>query len=315
MDFDDKSSWEYLFKVYWVLLKGKLSLTIDELMKAKNPWKGPPLAVSNGNRLSSIELHGGNEDKSFVSGHSCTDLEASNAKRRKITKSPEVLTQENSSCAENSGGDRITPIHGDTNWASKELLEFVAHMRNGDISVMSQFDVQALLLEYIKRNKLRDPRQKCQIVCDSRLLTMFGKARVGHFEMLKLLENHFLIKEDVSVNNIITAGLVNSVDSQMESDQKCDSQMTMINDKRRKMRKRIDERVLPTNLDAYAAIDVHNINLIYLRRNLLEILLDDAEKFHKKVVGSIVRIRISSNDQTPEMHRLVRVVGINFITC
>ncbi|KAJ0646776.1 putative chromatin regulator PHD family [Helianthus annuus] len=38
-DFDDKLSWEYLFKVYWVYLKGKLSLTLDELTQAKNRGK------------------------------------------------------------------------------------------------------------------------------------------------------------------------------------------------------------------------------------------------------------------------------------
>ena len=292
MDFDDKSSWEYLFKVYWVLLKEKLLLTLDELMKAKNPWKGPPVVVSN--RISSIELSGGNEDKSHVSGNSYADLEALNAKRRKIIKNPKVLVQENSLHAEKSGGDKVTHVDASTEWATKELLEFVAHMRNGDTSVMSQFDVQALLLEYVKRNKLRDPRQKCQIVCDSRLLNMFRKARVAHFEMLNLLEDHFHIKEDIPVKNTITSGLVDSGCNQML--------------------KTIDERGLPTNLDAYAAIDVHNINLIYLRRNLLENLVDDADKFHKKVVNSIVRIKIPSSDQRPDMHRLVQVVGINFST-
>ncbi|TYG73759.1 hypothetical protein E1A91_D04G122200v1 [Gossypium mustelinum] len=39
VDFDDKTSWEYLFKVYWVLLKEKLALSLDELTNATNPWK------------------------------------------------------------------------------------------------------------------------------------------------------------------------------------------------------------------------------------------------------------------------------------
>ncbi|KAH0701651.1 hypothetical protein KY285_015929 [Solanum tuberosum] len=37
VDFDDKGSWEYLFKLYWVYLKEKLSLTLCELIQAKNP--------------------------------------------------------------------------------------------------------------------------------------------------------------------------------------------------------------------------------------------------------------------------------------
>ncbi|KAJ8549177.1 hypothetical protein K7X08_032884 [Anisodus acutangulus] len=39
VDFDDKGSWEYLFKLYWAYLRDKLSLTLSELIQAKNPEK------------------------------------------------------------------------------------------------------------------------------------------------------------------------------------------------------------------------------------------------------------------------------------
>ncbi|MBO8631137.1 hypothetical protein INO08_15640, partial [Staphylococcus aureus] len=81
-------------------------------------------------------------------------------------------------------------------------------------------------------------------------------------------------------------------------------------DKRRKSRKRVDERGrLQTNLDDFAAIDVHNINLIYLRRKVLEDMLVDMDKFQEKVVGSFVRIRISGTAQNQDLYRLVQVVG------
>lgn len=307
VDFDDQTSWEYLFKVYWVLLKGKLSLTLDELVKAKNPWKAPPVAASNWGYSGKIYV--GNGDQNSVSANCCANIETVNAKRRKVDKLPKVLGKESSLPVEKSGGDRVGHFHEETSWASKELLEFVSHMRNGDTFVMTRSDVQDLLADYIKRNDLRDPCQKCQIVCDSRLLSMFGRARLGHIEMLNLLESHFLIKNDVPVRSIITARLLDAVGSQMESDWNYDSQMTLVNDKRRKVRKRIDDKGLPTDLEAYAATNAHNINLIYLRRNLLENLVDDAEKFHQKVVGSFVRIKVNTSDSKPEMHRLVRVVG------
>lgn len=81
-------------------------------------------------------------------------------------------------------------------------------------------------------------------------------------------------------------------------------------DKKRKTRRKGEERGPQTNLDEYAAIDVHNINLIYLRRNLMESLIVDNEKFHEKVVGKFVRIRISGSDQKQDLYRLVQVVGI-----
>ncbi|XP_015889668.3 zinc finger CCCH domain-containing protein 44 isoform X1 [Ziziphus jujuba] len=300
VDFDDKSSWEYLFKVYWIFLKRKLSLTLDELIRAKNPWKGPPVIASKG-QCSSGFYYGSN--KNSISGNSYADLEVINLKR-KTTKKPNALSEEDCLGIGKLGGGRVT-FSGDTIWASKALLEFVAHMKNGDTSILSQFDVQALLLEYIKRNNLRDPRRKCQIICDSRLLNLFGKACVGHIEMLKLLESHFLIKEGPRADNSIQDGCVDAVCSHGNSD----SHTMMVNDKKRKTRKRVDEQRQQTNPDAYAAIDVHNINLIFLRRNLVENLIDDADKFHDKVVGSFVRIKISSGDQKQDMHRLVQVVG------
>lgn len=307
MDFDDKSSWEYLFKVYWILLKGKLSLTLDELIKAKNPWKPPPVIASKGE--SSGEFYDGSNETS-VSGNSYADPKAIYLKG-KIKKNPKSLSKEDCLGTSKLGGDTVAPSSGDTNWASKELLEFVAHMKNGDISVLSQFDVQALLLEYIKKNNLRDPHQKCQIVCDSRLLNLFGKACVGHLEMLKLLESHFLIKEGSGADTTMQVGCVDAFARQVESDWSYDNQIMTVNDKRHKTRRRIDERRQQSNPDAYAAIDVYNINLIYMRRDLMVNLIDDADKFHDKVVGSIVRIRISSGDQKPDVHRLVQVVGIN----
>ncbi|KAA8536046.1 hypothetical protein F0562_028524 [Nyssa sinensis] len=200
VDFDDKSSWEYLFKDYWIDLKAKLSLSLDELAQAKNPWKGSDVLA--GKQESPEELYDATNDGDSGSDSS-ENLELSKPKRRKAKKRSKSVTKEEdlpSASVANGAEGSSTP--GNTEWASKELQEFVMHMKNGDKSVLSQFDVQALLLEYIKRNKLRDPRRKSQIICDLRLENLFGKARVGHFEMLKLLESHFLIKEDSQIDDI-----------------------------------------------------------------------------------------------------------------
>ena len=80
-------------------------------------------------------------------------------------------------------------------------------------------------------------------------------------------------------------------------------------DKKRKTRRKGDGKGPQSNLDDYAAIDTHNINLIYLRRNLVEDLIDDAANFHDKVVGAFARIRISGSGQKQDLYRLVQVVG------
>ena len=310
VDFDDKSSWEYLFKVYWIYLKGKLSLTLEELTRAKNPWKGAGVMARK--KESSDELYDANDDKGSSSDGSSGHLEANISKRRKTKKQPKFLNKDNSLNVGILDDSRRMCLPEGTEWASKDLLELVAHMKNGDTSVLSQFDVQALLLEYIKRNNLRDPRRKSQIICDSRLRNLFGKARVGHFEMLKLLESHFLIKEHSRADLIMRGGVVDSLASQVDADENNDYQLMKIKDKKHKTRKKSDERGPQTNLDEYAAIDVHNISLIYLRRILMENLIEEVETFQTKVVGSIVRIRIPGSDQKQDMYRLVQVVGIYY---
>ncbi|KAL6959979.1 hypothetical protein U1Q18_040126 [Sarracenia purpurea var. burkii] len=306
VDFDDKSSWEYLFKVYWIYLKDKLSLTLEEITQAKNPWKAAGTVACK--RQSLNKYYGGFDGKGSISDGPFGHLETNDSRRKRTKEQPKLPNNEESLSTGKSSIDDSTASIRSAEWASKELLQFVAHMKNGDTSVLTQFDVQGLLLEYIKRNNLRDPRRKSQIVCDLRLKTLFGKKRVGHIEMLKLLEFHFLIKED-PMKDVIQDKVGDAVLSQAEGAGNNENQLTTGKDKKRKTRRKGEERGKQINLDEYAAISVHNINLIYLRRHLMEALIVDNGNFHEKVVGSIVRIRISSGDQKQDMYRLVQVVG------
>ncbi|CAH1437200.1 unnamed protein product [Lactuca virosa] len=292
VDFDDKTSWEYLFKVYWNYLKGKLSLTFSEIIAAQSPWE-------RSETIPSIE----STSHISASGRRSITLDTSfgNHEANNISKSSKTSEQTNEPTKE-------TPsVVESKEWASKELLDFISHMKNGDVSVLSQFDVQALLLDYIKRNNLRDPRKKTQIICDTRLKNLFGKPRVGHIEMLKLLELHFFLKEDDSSQKNSIENNTVSV-KQVDADCKPDN-MVMVSNKERRSHRKAEQRVTQNKLDEYASIDVHNMNLIYLRRNLMEKMFEDSEKFHEKVVGSIVQIRISGSDQKDDMYRLVQVVG------
>ncbi|GFP83265.1 zinc finger CCCH domain-containing protein 19 [Phtheirospermum japonicum] len=383
VDFDDQTSWEYLFKVYWVILKEKLSLRLDELTQAQNPWKAVatvdykpllhnavPSVVSlevpiSYNSTEHLELNKPHVEFSLPQNETPPPSTGINVEKLNndtgneitvetgidkvtvetvigkvtvetvIDKVTDVLgikeeashepgiekgrdevsivqdTEKKCICkhTNNKEPDKLG-IDSSTEWATKDLLEFVAHTKNGDTSAISQFDVQTLLLDYIKRNNLRDPRRKSQIICDQRLRNLFGKPRVGHIEMLKLLEFHFLVKEDSKKNSFIPAGFVSSAASEMEVNGNTNGLPLPIKSRKRKTRKKSDERAPPqNNLSEYAAVDVHNINLIYLRRNLMENLIDDRENFNNKVIGAIVRIRISSNEQKQDVHRLVQVVG------
>ncbi|KAL9229638.1 hypothetical protein vseg_005086 [Gypsophila vaccaria] len=300
VDFDDTTSWEYLFKVYWIYLKEKEALTLDQLIRASNPWKV--------NEVKSIATFKQKARDTYFSNSSLRS-EANNPKRIKTRKQQPLIMD--SQKIDKAASNKVPGLLGQPDWASKELLEFVAYAKNGDLSTVSEFDVQTLLLDYIKNHNLRDPRQKCQIICDKRLENLFGKERVGHFEMLRLLENHF--KKESSANCVIRGAAMNPLSGLLKEGLTVDSQ-TPCSDTRRQIRRNKDDRGRQINLGAFAAIDAHNINLIYLKRGLLETLMLDAEKFHDKVVGSVVRIKLSSNDQKRDMHRLVRVIGTSKAT-
>ncbi|KAG8057522.1 hypothetical protein GUJ93_ZPchr0002g25154 [Zizania palustris] len=234
--------------------------------------------------------------------------DAKNSTGKKVRKlSKRALSSEHRPRESESVGTSTSSAE-ETSWASKELLDFVATVKNGDTSVLSQFEVQALLLEYIKRENLRDPRRKSQIICDSLLKSIFGKHRVGHFEMLKLLESHFLMSVVSPVEIDDNHGGVVDPDPSQVADGNSEASVVMSSEKKKKSRK-YDQKALLTNLDDYAAIDNHNISLMYLRRNLLEELIGEVDTFDEKVLGSFVRIRIPGTGQRQDIYRLVQIVG------
>ncbi|XWS62723.1 hypothetical protein CRYUN_Cryun06bG0035400 [Craigia yunnanensis] len=307
VDFDDRSSWEYLFKDYWIDLKRRSSITSDELAQAKNPWKGSEYRAAK--HESPNELYGFNDGGGYGSDSSAGNAEVTVSKRRKTRSQSKSRAREGDSPSSMTASDEGTFTDENAEWASKELLEVVMHMRNGDKCVLSRMELSQLILDYIQKHKLRDRRNKSYVICDSRLKNLFGKPRVGHIEMLNLLDPHiFFTKEDSRTDNL-QGSVVDAEANQQEADWNSDALTKTGKDKKRKTRKKGDARGLQSNLDDYAAIDMHNINLIYLRRNLVEDLIEDTETFHDKVVGSFVRIRISGAGQKQDLYRLVQVVG------
>ncbi|XP_047310147.1 zinc finger CCCH domain-containing protein 44-like [Impatiens glandulifera] len=304
VDFDDKTSWEYLFKMYWLYTKDKLSLTLDELTKAKTPRKAAGNTAFKGKDLVTVSGNKNCRRPTLDAHYKCNDLDVNSTVINQQIKISHNIDSPAINTPSTDGGALVT---GSAKWASKELLAFVAHIKNGETSVLSLHDVQILLQGYVQRNNLHDPIHKSQIICDTRLVKLFGKPRVGHFEMLKLLEFHFPLKDE-SLESVSLFNMYPTAVSEPERNGNSDYYFLTSGDKKRKNCLR-GEGGSSTDLSEYAAIDVHNISLIYLRRRLLENLVHDIDKFHEKVVGSIVRTRFFNGDQKQDMYELVQVIG------
>ncbi|KAM3262945.1 hypothetical protein ACQJBY_053222 [Aegilops geniculata] len=309
VDFDDRFTWEYLFKLYWSDLKGKLSLTMEELTGAKSRWSAPIAYARKEKDESSDDLYDANYDDGAGKRRRANPSRKRGKKRQNpqsvcsvTVEDVKVATGNAEKLPKKEPSDGVSlPLN--TKWASPELLEFVGHMRDGDQSFISQFDVQALLLEYIKKNDLRDPRRKSQVICDSRLHRLFKKTHVAHFEMLRLLEMHCPVSDASTVNNG-NRGDINLNSAQIDASGYGEVADKPYPDRKMRMHRKM-ERESQSNLNDYAAIDMHNISLIYLRRSLMEDLIDDP-MFSDKVSGGFVRIKITDVGQKQDMYRLVK---------
>lgn len=197
-------------------------------------------------------------------------------------------------------------------WASKELLDFVEHMKEDSTKPFSRFAVNKLLWSYIKRHKLQDSCKSSQINCDERLKSIFGKQSIGQFEMFKHLQMHFPTRslvDDYKNKDAQSAHNGMTEDDAVGMDGNEDKSGAGGAKERRRGRKSTDEKFVRPNSSEYAAITPKNIDLIYLRRALLRDLLEDPE-FDNKVVDTFVRIRVPGiSTKTETTYRLVLVTG------
>lgn len=310
VDFSDKETWEYLFKDYWIELKDKLSLTLEELLKATNPFKDADFTedAESDETFDGIEASVSSSDSEL--NQFVEQFNGGRKRRRRPRKL--VLGEQHDIGLEQERRKEISLTREFSSWASKELIEFIGYLKEDPEKAISLFEVQQLLLTYIKENRLQDPRKKSLIICDERLRNLFGKPTVGQFEMLKLLESHLPSKQSCFVegnSTHLSQGLPTDNDYTIEFDDSKEKVGRSVTDKRRKSRKKMEDKVPRSNPNDFAAINVHNIGLIYLRRTLIEDLLEDLTNFNAKIVGSFVRIRVSGGNRQEVYYRVVQVVG------
>ncbi len=344
VDFEDKETYECLFKEYWLGLKNRLSLTLPELDKDGKLAKG--ICEDSENGGSDTE----NQDPSDVDGlgtESDRDsdqdeddsLDGKNQSRKKIKVAPtlsEDLVVENKADAFTEGAEDMEEEEnedeqeeedeedddGDDDdavsevqsrkiegWASKEVLDFIVHMKADPMKPLTRFAVNHLLWAYIKRHQLQDPEKKSQILCDERLQAMFGKKLMGQSEMYRQLNEHFPPKDSANGAKSLKELDRTVKDDARETDGTEDKLDRDMAKDRRRGRRRSDEKFERPDGNDFAAISPKNIGLIYLRRALLENLLDDPE-FNSKVVDTFVKIRVPGIVSTLDTcYRLVLVTG------
>ncbi|XP_035542282.1 uncharacterized protein At5g08430 isoform X3 [Juglans regia] len=187
-------------------------------------------------------------------------------------------------------------------WGSRQLIEFLESIGKDTSEHISQYDAAAIINDYVNNNHLLHPTKKKRILCDERLHSIFGRKTVSRIKIHDLLEPHF-------AENLEESDEVFSYSSDERENVLETYERDNISSMERAAHQKKKVSVTPTS--CFAALNLHNIKLVYLRKSLVEDLLKDPETFEDKLVGSFVRIKSDPNDYLQKnSHQLVQVTGI-----
>ncbi|XP_065869780.1 uncharacterized protein At5g08430-like isoform X2 [Euphorbia lathyris] len=297
VDFDDRETYESIFKDYWELVKQKEGLTSIHVRNAIE------LVNKDSNSKDFSDLSGG-EDSSQVEDEYQPTSTNDRSNDRKGYKAM-------NKCKRNKGNlsamkIKVQPKKKEFNgWASNLLSYFLDSIGKDTIEELSQHDVTAIVLQYCNENKLFDPVKKKKVVCDERLQSLLGRKSVQKNSIYNLLTPHFTVNFEQSTDEYEHCSEDEDVSASMS----------------RKRQRRSSSNTKPQNNEA-VNVDVHqqgcfasmvaqNIKLVYLNRSSMEKLLQQPETFDAKVIGSYVRIKSDPFDYLQRnIHMLVKVTGI-----
>ncbi|XP_021772655.1 uncharacterized protein At5g08430-like isoform X1 [Chenopodium quinoa] len=188
-------------------------------------------------------------------------------------------------------------------WGSSELIAFLESMGKDCTKTLSQYDVTNIINLYINDNKLVHPDNKRRVLCDEKLFSLFEKKTIFRNKIHDLLESHFAENQEDSDDDNL--GSSDEIDENGYSVPK--KLKILSSDKTTRSKKKAPE----VSKSCLAAINSDNIKLLYLRRSLVQELLNNPETFETKVVGSFVRVKSDPHDIFQKnSHQLQLVTGV-----
>uniref|UniRef100_A0A2P2KIK3 Uncharacterized protein At5g08430 isoform X1 n=1 Tax=Rhizophora mucronata TaxID=61149 RepID=A0A2P2KIK3_RHIMU len=184
-------------------------------------------------------------------------------------------------------------------WGSRQLIQFLQSIGSDTSKQISQYDVTSIITKYINNHNLNHPKKKKRILCDERLISLFGRKSISRIKIHDMLGPHFA--ENVAASD----------DDFSYSSEGEDFAREPRRDLPSGRKTRCQKKVLEHPKSSFAAIVPDNIKLVYLKRSLVQELLNDQETFDGKLLGSFVRIKSDPNDYLQKnSYLLVQVTGL-----
>ncbi|KAH7685184.1 RNA polymerase I transcription factor UAF protein [Dioscorea alata] len=295
VDFNDTSTYEFLFKDYWEIVKEKEGLTLVDLHAAT------ALLKSGESHKNDSDLDNFPEEDLISEDDS---LEDKCDEEIVIFDDVKVKCRKAKTPLKRSRSKKKTFV----GWGSKELLQFLGSVGKYTEQPLTQLDACEIVKDYIHEHNLFHPVQKKKVVLDENLYSLFRKRSLKLHKIYSLLESHFAENDD----------------SDDEYSFSSEDGGDLFSDKRKRRKTSgskdhkpasygIRENVLVPNLTCYAAIIGKNIQSVYLRRSLILKMLEDSETLEHKVIGCFVRVKGDPKDffYSPQKpYELGQVIGI-----
>ncbi|KAL2941930.1 hypothetical protein RDABS01_030280 [Bienertia sinuspersici] len=318
VDFKDRETYEGLFKEYWDIIKEKEGLTLEDLHNADVELKKGDESKGRSRKSHQSQQSHYDSDESVkeveIKELSSDDHESDDNVQPVIVsnkkKPPKKLPRRN------RGPKKIEFV----GWASKSLIQFLGSIGVETSKKLSQDDVALLINKYVHENKLLHPDKKKTVLCDVRLRSLLGRKTISIYKINDSLEGHFLDNLDQSEDEGYSSGCEEENNPLPTKKQAWWRKVGSFPHKGSLLEKfQQKEAVIeePNNTDVvveviysqYATIVPQNMKLIYLKKCLVEKLLEQHETFEGKVVGSFVKVKSDPFDAKNPYH-LLPVTGI-----
>lgn len=282
LDFEDRDTYECLFKEYWEIIKEKEDLNLDHVYSADILMK---------------------KGKGGKHGSFSAELSDSEEIYESVSESDEDRSRKKS--ARKVKGSITIEFEG---WGSKTLINFLKSIGEDTSKELSRWNVDSIISRYIKEKQLFHPEKKKKVICDESLYSVFRKKTLHKNQIYFLLEPH--------LNEVL------ELSDEEESDDACDlslQEMKRSNSVACKHQRtsytnrkpREKEVVLNARESCFASINEANIKLIYLRRSLIQELLKQPDSFEGKLVGSFVKVKTDPRDYLHKRpYQLLQVTGV-----
>ncbi|XP_022136877.1 uncharacterized protein At5g08430-like isoform X2 [Momordica charantia] len=293
IDFNDSETYEFLFKEYWELMKVKEGLTAKDVRTASNLLMTGSRSDFNSNEIEESEE---DTDEYEISSdyEEQVDTEEGHKLVRKGKRSKEKLgtmKKMKSSNKEFIG------------WGSKPIIDFLSKIGKDTSQKLSQDDVTSIIIAYCKENKLFHPQKKKKIVCDAKLRAVFGRKAINMISVYNQLTAHFAENMEQPSDDESTSSIEEKDDT---SSMACKRPRKLVLD-----RKPAEQEPSHVSHNCSAAIIAENVKLVYLKKSLVERLLENHECFEGKMMGSFIRAKSDPNDYSQKnSYQLLQVTGI-----